>query len=237
MPPSTMNSSNSGQTLRKRRYCSSVQKPMTCSTPARLYQLRSKITISPAVGRCATYRCRYNCPFSRSDGAGSATTRNTRGLTRSVMALIVPPLPAASRPSKTTTTRSPLSFPQSCSAHSSTCRARSLFSYSFRLSGSAAVVIGVGLLGNLDAEDLLAPQLPGAVLLMEDQQRVDRVVGEAGARLAGGLHLGAGDGKLVVVPHVDEVDQLRLGAEVLHLLRHRLLGRRVVRRAAVDRAH
>jgi hypothetical protein len=31
------------------------------------------------------------------------TTRNTRGLTRSVIALIVPPLPAASRPSKTMT--------------------------------------------------------------------------------------------------------------------------------------
>ena len=26
---------------------------MTCSTPARLYQERSNITISPAVGRCA----------------------------------------------------------------------------------------------------------------------------------------------------------------------------------------
>ena len=39
--------------------------------------------------------------FWRSDGAGSATTRNTRGLDRSVIALIVPPFPAASRPSKT----------------------------------------------------------------------------------------------------------------------------------------
>src|SRR5260370_19202858 len=38
--------------------------------------------------------------FSRSEGAGSATTRKMRGLTRSVMALIVPPLPAPSRPSK-----------------------------------------------------------------------------------------------------------------------------------------
>ena len=28
------------------------QKPMTCSTPARLYQLRSNSTISPAVGKC-----------------------------------------------------------------------------------------------------------------------------------------------------------------------------------------
>ena len=35
------------------------------------------------------------CDFSRSDGDGSATTRNTRGLTRSLIALMVPPLPAA----------------------------------------------------------------------------------------------------------------------------------------------
>jgi hypothetical protein len=32
--------------------CSSVAKPITRSTPARLYQLRSKITTSPAAGRC-----------------------------------------------------------------------------------------------------------------------------------------------------------------------------------------
>jgi hypothetical protein len=38
----------------------------------------------------------------RSEGAGSATTRKTRGLTRSVMVLIVPPLPPASRPSNRT---------------------------------------------------------------------------------------------------------------------------------------
>ena len=29
-------------------------KPITRSTPARLYQLRSKMTISPAAGKCAT---------------------------------------------------------------------------------------------------------------------------------------------------------------------------------------
>src|SRR5271165_1565932 len=44
-------------------------------------------------------RCTYICDFSRSVGAGSATTRNTRGLTRSVIALITPPFPAPSRPS------------------------------------------------------------------------------------------------------------------------------------------
>src|SRR5262249_44375702 len=82
-----------------------------------------------------------NCPFSRSDGAGNATVRNTRGLTRSVMALMVPPLPAASRPSKTTTTRKPLCLTQSCSAHSSTCSLRSAFSYSLRFIGSRPVLI------------------------------------------------------------------------------------------------
>ena len=56
------------------------------------------------------YLCMYICDFSRSEGAGSATKRNTRGLTRSVSARIVPPFPAASRPSKTTMTRSPLNL-------------------------------------------------------------------------------------------------------------------------------
>ena len=38
---------------RKRRCCSFEQNPSTYSTPARLYQLRSKITISPAAGKWA----------------------------------------------------------------------------------------------------------------------------------------------------------------------------------------
>lgn len=40
-------------------------------------------------------------------GLGRATIRATRGLRYSVTRLIVPPLPAASRPSKTTTSRTP----------------------------------------------------------------------------------------------------------------------------------
>src|SRR5262245_36104372 len=72
--------------------------------------------------------------FSRSEGAGSATRRNTRGLTRSVIALIVPPLPAPSRPSNSTITRAPSCFTHSCRWQSSTCSARSSFSYSFRFS-------------------------------------------------------------------------------------------------------
>jgi hypothetical protein len=34
---------------------------MTRSTPARLYQLRSKMTISPAAGSSAMYRWKYHC--------------------------------------------------------------------------------------------------------------------------------------------------------------------------------
>ena len=94
---------------------------MTRSTPARLYQLRSNITISPAAGRCERYRWIYICDFSRSVGAGSATTRNTRGLTRSVIALMTPPLPAPSRPSNTTQTFRPLCTTHCCSLTSSTC--------------------------------------------------------------------------------------------------------------------
>ena len=55
----------------------------------------------------------YGYKRSRSDGAGSATTRKTRGLTRSVMARIVPPFPAPSRPSNTTMIRAPV-----CLTHS-----------------------------------------------------------------------------------------------------------------------
>src|SRR5262245_3786501 len=58
------------------------------------------------------------------------------------MALITPPLPAASRPSKTMTTRCWCALTQSCSAHSSTCSARSSLSYSLRLIGRSAAAIG-----------------------------------------------------------------------------------------------
>ena len=41
-----------GQVSRNALYWSFVQKPITYSTPARLYQLRSKMTTSPAAGKC-----------------------------------------------------------------------------------------------------------------------------------------------------------------------------------------
>ena len=74
----------------------------------------------------------YIWDFSRSVGAGSATTRNTRGLTRSVIRLIVPPLPAVSRPSNTMQTLAPVAFTHSCRATSSPCSTAISASYSLR---------------------------------------------------------------------------------------------------------
>src|SRR6185503_9037584 len=67
--------------------------------------------------------------FSQSEGAGRATRRKTRGLTLSVMALMVPPLPAASRPSKMMITRRPLCLTHSCSLQSSPWSLRNSFRY------------------------------------------------------------------------------------------------------------
>ena len=52
MPERASMRSNSGTVLKNSSYWSSVQKPITRSTPARLYQLRSNSTISPAAGSC-----------------------------------------------------------------------------------------------------------------------------------------------------------------------------------------
>jgi hypothetical protein len=74
----------------------------------------------------------YIWDFSRSVGAGRATTRNTRGLTRSVIRLIVPPFPAVSRPSNTMQSLAPVALTHSCMATSSPCRRRISPSYSLR---------------------------------------------------------------------------------------------------------
>ena len=53
IPESTIALSTNGASRKNRNASSSEQKPITRSTPARLYQLRSKITTSPAAGKCA----------------------------------------------------------------------------------------------------------------------------------------------------------------------------------------
>ena len=71
---------------------------------------------------------------------------NTRGLVRSVIRRIVPPLPAESRPSNTTQTFAPVALTHSCMATSSPCRTRISFSYSL------AFIFGWG--AGADVKDL-----------------------------------------------------------------------------------
>jgi hypothetical protein len=54
MPERTIMRSRSGACRMNSWYSAVVQKPITRSTPARLYQDRSNMTISPAAGRCVT---------------------------------------------------------------------------------------------------------------------------------------------------------------------------------------
>src|SRR5262245_24825988 len=162
-----------------------------------------------------------------------------RGLTRSVIALIVPPLPAASRPSKTTTTRRPFALIHSWTAHSSTCSLRSSASYSLRFMGSSAVLTAspprrgacgaprgwrsaratvvdpplAELLGELSAHQVGVPDLPLPAFLVEDRDRVDDVVLEALRAGRRDLHLHARQRELVVVADVLEGHLLGLGVE------------------------
>ena len=59
IPSVTRLYSNRSQLRRNFSYSLFSQNPRTRSTPARLYQLRSKMTISPAAGMCAMYRWTY----------------------------------------------------------------------------------------------------------------------------------------------------------------------------------
>src|SRR3990172_6836864 len=61
--------------FRNRRYWSSVQNPITGSTRARLYQLLSNRTISPARGKCSIYRLMWSSVFWSWVGFPTATTR------------------------------------------------------------------------------------------------------------------------------------------------------------------
>ena len=54
MPSLTSICSNSGAWRMNSACCFGEQNPITRSTPARLYQDRSNMTISPAAGRCLT---------------------------------------------------------------------------------------------------------------------------------------------------------------------------------------
>ena len=86
-------------------------------------------------------RCSAGCTSATSparSAPGSATTRNTRGLTRSVMRLIVPPLPAVSRPSKTMQTLAPGGLHPLLHGDQLALQAASSASYSLRRNFSCA---------------------------------------------------------------------------------------------------
>src|SRR5215469_12980460 len=106
--------------------------------------------------------------FSRSEGAGRATTRKTRGLTRSVIALMVPPFPAPSRPSKRRTTFSPLYLTHSWSLHSSAWSLSNSFRYLFPLSSSSSSLPPLAVLA---MERHWGPHPPGASSRMNTARR------------------------------------------------------------------
>src|SRR5262245_43470434 len=76
-----------------------------------------------------------------------------------MMALMVPPFPAASRPSSTTITRSPLCTTQSCNRHNSLCNLRNSFVYSLRFIS--------GLVPSCDCLDISRSQLEFLRRLLE----------------------------------------------------------------------
>ena len=116
----------------------------------------------------------YICDFSRSVGAGRAMTRKTRGLTRSVIALIVPPLPAPSRPSKTMHTFAPVCATQSWSFTSSTCSLRNALSYAFLDRSAAEAPSEAAMLEGGLGSGRAAPLGAGVVLLFARTFMIDR---------------------------------------------------------------
>ena len=81
-------------------------------------------------------------------GVGRAVTRKTRGLTRSVIRLIVPPFPAVSRPSNTMQILAPEDLTHSCMATSSACRSLIsllvLFALHLRRRRGIGILLGCG---------------------------------------------------------------------------------------------
>jgi Helicase conserved C-terminal domain len=94
-------------------------------------QLSLDFSDTPATGRCSTYRWKYHALRSRSEGVPT-TMRASRGDRCRTIRLIVPSLPAASRPSTITRTFCPVSMTWRCSFTNSTCAAfKSAFSLFF----------------------------------------------------------------------------------------------------------
>src|SRR5262249_2366560 len=92
-------------------------------------------------------------------------------------------------------------------------------------------------LERLHADQVVAPDPPGAVLLVEKHHGVARVVDEVRAGRGGHPHLHPRHGELVVVTDVLEGGQRRGQVLVLELLDEPALGGRVLRRPRVQGRH
>ena len=128
MPESTIAFSTAGTAFRNCFTSSLEQNPITRSTPARLYQLRSKITISPAAGQVRQVALHVHLALfplgrrrQRDDAKDARTHALGDGLDGAALA-------GTSRPSKMTQTLRPLCTIHCCAFTSSTCRRLSSFS-------------------------------------------------------------------------------------------------------------
>jgi hypothetical protein len=126
--------STPGIICRKCLACSSVQNPITRSTPA------DAGTVVPAAvedhdlpsrGQMWNVALGVHLRLPSLGWCGSATTRKMRGLTGSVIALIEPPLPAPVRPSKRMQTLRPFCTTHCWSLTNSTCKRASSCSIPF----------------------------------------------------------------------------------------------------------
>ena len=111
IPERTSMRSKSGTSWKNCSTWSGVAKPMTRSTLARLYQERSKSTISPAGGQVRHIALKVPLGTLPVLGADRATPHHP-GFRRWVIRLMTPPLPAESRPSKSTATLAPVCWTQ-----------------------------------------------------------------------------------------------------------------------------
>src|SRR4051794_33638747 len=93
------------------------------------------------------------------------------------MALIVPPLPALSRPSNTRQILAPVALTHSCMATSSACSFRSSASYSFRFSLGFALSDGAGRSFVL----VLTSASPHPCQPVGDRHRQEAIIGGDGA--------------------------------------------------------
>ena len=132
IPESTIARSTTGTIRRKRSTSSFVQKPITRSTPARLYQLRSKMTTSPARREVRQVALDVHLALLALGRRRQRDDAEDAGLTRSVIALDDAALAGAIATLEHDADLEPPRDDPLLEPTSSACRRASSFSYSLR---------------------------------------------------------------------------------------------------------